>query len=229
MSESPAGWYPDPHAPGQPVLRYWDGASWTEHAQWQPPAAAPVPTTPDGAILAGYDKRALAKIIDYAMVMGVASVIELPFFLFWFSGYFDWISSISDPNATPDPGSMFATMVKYVFLAGLISLIGAVLLVGYETVMMRWKAATVGMRVMKIQVRLREAPGPLGWGTIARRVGAMYWPFAFVWIPVVGSLTGIYNWVNYLWPLGNANKQALHDIFAKTNVVLVDPSVEHGS
>jgi len=53
-------------------------------------------------------------------------------------------------------------------------------------------------------------------------VGAMYWPVAIIWIPFAGSLGGIYIWANYLWPLGNPRKQALHDIAAGTNVVLVD-------
>ncbi|TAK68719.1 MAG: DUF2510 domain-containing protein [Actinomycetota bacterium] len=33
----PAGWYPNPHGPGQ---KYWDGSGWTEHTA---PQAAPPP------------------------------------------------------------------------------------------------------------------------------------------------------------------------------------------
>jgi len=45
MTQTPAGWHPDPHDPSQ--LRYWDGQGWTEHrapAQ-QPPATPTAPTT----------------------------------------------------------------------------------------------------------------------------------------------------------------------------------------
>lgn len=37
-----ADWYPDPHAPGTEVLRYWDGTAWTDHTHdpSQPPAEA---------------------------------------------------------------------------------------------------------------------------------------------------------------------------------------------
>ena len=43
-SNTPAGWYPDPHGAPQ-TLRYWDGAQWTQHthADQQPPAAAQQP------------------------------------------------------------------------------------------------------------------------------------------------------------------------------------------
>ncbi len=219
MTQTPAGWYPDPYAPGQPVQRYWDGAVWTQHAQWVPGVPPPA-TTPDGAPLAGFDKRAWAKIIDYLIVTAVGSVLEAPFFIVWFRGYFDWIGTLQ--NTAAGPADVFPAMLRFVFLAGLIGLIGGVVTILYEVWMMRWRAATVGMRALGIQVRLREAPGPLEWGTIVRRVGAMYWPYLFAWIPFVGSLAGIYIWINYLWPLGNRNKQALHDIAAGTNVVLAD-------
>lgn len=39
-AQHPPGWYPDPH--GQPGVRWWDGARWTEHFQ---PPAPPAPQT----------------------------------------------------------------------------------------------------------------------------------------------------------------------------------------
>jgi uncharacterized RDD family membrane protein YckC len=38
-------------------------------------------------------------------------------------------------------------------------------------------------------------------------------------VPVVGSLAGVYTLLDYLWPLWDDKKQAIHDKVAKTNVV----------
>ncbi|MFJ6663231.1 MULTISPECIES: phospholipid scramblase-related protein [unclassified Streptomyces] len=38
QSNTPAGWYPDPHGAPQ-TLRYWDGSQWTEHTNSQAPQA----------------------------------------------------------------------------------------------------------------------------------------------------------------------------------------------
>ena len=40
-------------------------------------------------------------------------------------------------------------------------------------------------------------------------------------IPFVGSLVGIYSLLDYLWPLWDDKKQAIHDKIAKTNVVRI--------
>ncbi|MEU3978968.1 phospholipid scramblase-related protein [Streptomyces sp. NPDC026672] len=47
QSNTPAGWYPDPHGASE-TLRYWDGAQWTEHTNQQgaAPQAAPPGVVP---------------------------------------------------------------------------------------------------------------------------------------------------------------------------------------
>jgi hypothetical protein len=47
---TPAGWYPDPTAPG--TERYWDGTAWTDHSRpvaVTPSAPPPLPPTPDSS------------------------------------------------------------------------------------------------------------------------------------------------------------------------------------
>ncbi|MER8058840.1 MULTISPECIES: phospholipid scramblase-related protein [unclassified Streptomyces] len=42
QSNTPAGWYPDPHGAPQ-TLRYWDGSQWTEHTNSQAPQGQQAP------------------------------------------------------------------------------------------------------------------------------------------------------------------------------------------
>ncbi|MFJ3230593.1 phospholipid scramblase-related protein [Streptomyces sp. NPDC086787] len=57
QSNTPAGWYPDPHGAAQ-TLRYWDGAQWTDHTspaqqgapQGAPQAAVPHQAGPDAKV-----------------------------------------------------------------------------------------------------------------------------------------------------------------------------------
>lgn len=56
MTQTPAGWFPDPQAPGQ--LRYWDGTGWTAHVQPGAPAALP---TAEGAVT--------------SLVLGIVSIV----------------------------------------------------------------------------------------------------------------------------------------------------------
>lgn len=66
QSNTPAGWYPDPHGAAQ-TLRYWDGAQWTEHTNpaQQAQAAPQIPQQP-----AGPDQRVQRQVQQQA---GVAS------------------------------------------------------------------------------------------------------------------------------------------------------------
>lgn len=80
-SNTPAGWYPDPHGAPQ-TLRYWDGAQWTQHTNSQQQAvgqaqavqAPPVqqaPQMPQQA--AGPDARVQRQVQQQAGVTGGAA------------------------------------------------------------------------------------------------------------------------------------------------------------
>ena len=84
-----------------------------------------------------------------------------------------------------------------------------------------WKQATPGKLLVGLRVRLRETPGPMPLGTVLMRWVGQYAVGILGLLPVVGSIGGLYAIVNYLWPLWDGKKQALHDKLAKTNVVRI--------
>ena len=63
-------------------------------------------------------------------------------------------------------------------------------------------------------------------GTVLLRWVAQYGVGLLGLVPFVGSIGGLYSLLNYLWPLWDGKKQALHDKVAKTNVVR-DPLTGH--
>ena len=89
----------------------------------------------------------------------------------------------------------------------------------YQVGFLRWRAATPGKLMLGLRVRLREQPGPLSWDTILRRWVSQFGPNLLSLIPVLGLVAGLYPWVDGLWPLWDERRQALHDKFARTNVV----------
>ncbi|WP_329361762.1 phospholipid scramblase-related protein [Streptomyces sp. NBC_01483] len=73
-SNTPAGWYPDPHGAPQ-MLRYWDGSQWTEHTNGDQaaPAGQTVPQQgqqPYGQSTAGPDPRVQKQVQQQAGVAG---------------------------------------------------------------------------------------------------------------------------------------------------------------
>lgn len=85
---------------------------------------------------------------------------------------------------------------------------------------LRWKQATPGKLITGLRVRRRETPGALPWATILLRVGFVSALSLLSRVPVAGILVVLVLLLNYLWPLWDSKKQALHDKVAGTNVVM---------
>lgn len=65
-ASAPAGWYPDPLAPGQ--QRYWDGSAWTASA----PAPAAAPTTSTNAVIG-----LVLAIVSWVICPIIAAIVAL--------------------------------------------------------------------------------------------------------------------------------------------------------
>jgi uncharacterized RDD family membrane protein YckC len=231
VTQTPAGWYPDPQpqAGHPPYVRWWDGASWTEHAQPAPGAVAvQAPpserdTTPDGQPLAGWWVRVGAYLIDVLVLVPILVLVSIPF---WghigdvMGDYFHDVSNAMD-NGRPVPASSYVRdELQGTFL--LLGLINAAVSFAYSVGMLMWKQATVGKLCLGLRVRLRETPGPMPFSTVAVRWLVQFGPgVVLAQVPFVGSIGGLYGFLDGLWPLWDGRRQALHDKAAKTNVVRI--------
>jgi uncharacterized RDD family membrane protein YckC len=224
------------------MLRWWDGTAWTEHvAPVQQPYAAQrpgsVPTTPDGQPLSGWWWRVLAYVIDGFVLTVVTNIVSLPSQV----GMQRDLRDLEDEmqrrlDANPDDTGALGD-----FYRGLVDLLhdhavalvvpGLVVALLYFAVLLRWKGATLGMLATGLRVRLRERPGRLPWSSIGVRVLVQYavniallvalLAGSGVVLVLVAVVGGIFQVLNYLWPLWDAKRQALHDKAARTNVVRV--------
>jgi len=238
---APAGWYPDPQ--GQvpdrpPQQRYWDGQSWTPHvapieqqsSYASYPAASTatayatprIPTTPDGAPLAGWWHRVGATVIDNLILSVVVGVLAFPFIrelASAFADYFDEAMTAAENGRQTPPTAIFEEDLVGPLLA--ITVIGLVVSVLYTFGFLLWKQATPGKMIVGLRIRLRESPDLpfkaifLRWGTQSAV------PAVLGLVPFVGFLGSIFSLLNVLWPLWDDKRQAIHDKVAKTNVIRV--------
>lgn len=240
MTQPAAGWYDDPQVPSQ--QRFWDGAQWTDHSrplQGPPPyqgayGGAPgqqgfgypagygqlvVASTPDGARLSGWWKRVGARILDGLIVLVIGLPLTGYFYYKYLQVVFDWQQDLMD-DAAAGRGNAFAVLPgeAYKWMIPAV-LIGFAISMAYEFFFLTRTGATPGKKLLDISVRLRDVPGPPPGAVVLKRYGFICLLGMTGVIPVVGSLVGLAALLNYLWPLWDSKKQALHDKVAQTNVV----------
>jgi uncharacterized RDD family membrane protein YckC len=177
-------------------------------------------TTPDGVPLAGWWQRGLALTIDGLLVAVVAALLSLPWWIDVGRHVSSWMRDAMDapPGTTPDTSGLLDDIAKPLLFIGLVS---NALRFGYYVGFLRWKQATPGMLALGLRVRLRERPGPMPLGTVVLRWAGHYGPALLSLAATGGAVSVLYSLVDYLWPLWDRKRQAVHDKIARTNVVRV--------
>lgn len=226
MSMTPAaGWYDDPWDSDR--YRYWDGDAWTGHASPKytdsprGPAYAnvsPDATTTDGVALSGWWRRVAARLLDSLITLVISLPLTGYFWYRYLRASLDYQDELRSRGETRSFADAFATptelLVWAVPLTALIAVAGA----AYEVYFLRRSGATPGKRALGIRVRLRERD-ELPMKAIARRVAFVYGAQVVSVIPLLGTVASLFALANYLWPLWDPRRQALHDKLAATNVV----------
>jgi uncharacterized RDD family membrane protein YckC len=185
------------------------------------------PTTPDGQPLSGWWRRVVARIVDGIIV----ALITIPF-TFWAYGPVEdsaqrWVDDVlqaaraGSTQTPPIPGDV----LRYV---AIISAISFVLYGIYEVLLLSRTGSTPGRRLVGISVRLRDQPGPPPVRAMIERYLVKEGPVIVGMLPTIGIFASLFMLVNYLWPLWDPHKQALHGKLVKTNVVL-GPQPRRGS
>jgi uncharacterized RDD family membrane protein YckC len=223
----PAGGYPG--TPAYPAATGYPGASAYPPGPGHPaapgyPGYGPIkPTaTPDGVPLAGLGNRLGAKIIDELLIGAVVFLLSLPLLINFFHEFVDYMNQVQQDarNGTPvSPFGMYSQtgFLQFIVMFGVLNL---ALNGAYNVVLVHLKGATFGKMLVGVRVRPWNVEQHPTWGQALRRwlSGEFVGAFGGM-IPFVGSFIGLYWLIDYLWPVWDDRKQALHDKWPGTIVV----------
>lgn len=217
-------------APGRDVFGRPSGAPGAQQHLQQPgwgasPAgwgSAPSgPTTADGQPLASFGSRAIAYLVDTA-ILGVLVLLASGWAWWLFIADY-WTRAMDGAmSGTPDPvtfeeASQYLQYLnyEYLFIAVAITvLVQAAYGIGFLVA----SGATPGKMVVGISVRRVDRPGSLGFRTAFMR---MLLPMILrvLWV-LTCMVEVVFRALDLLWPLKDARRQALHDKIAGTQVVV---------
>jgi uncharacterized RDD family membrane protein YckC len=175
-------------------------------------ASAKSTATPDGVPFAGLGSRLGAKIVDKILI-GILTILgSLPFLIAFVHGLSDYIRELQDlgPYAEPEnPLDIYTETNAIPFLVSAVVL--AIVVSGaYNVMLVHLKGATFGKMMFGVRVRPWADEARPTWGQAFKR-----WASG----ELLGQLVSMYSWIDYLWPLWDDRKQALHDKWPATVVV----------
>ncbi len=155
-------------------------------------------------------------VIDYILATLVGALVALPWTLPWLRHYLDWTNSMSSAlergGSIPDIPENVSRVPWQLMLANI--LVYAV----YEIGMTRWRGQTLGKIVTGIRVRRADSRGRPDLAMSATRFVVKMVYLLVGLVPLLGVLALIFTVVDYLWPLREPSRRAMHDLAASTCV-----------
>lgn len=222
---------PVPQAPQQttpmPQGGPWQGQNAPGQAQYPPqyqpypqaPGAAWMtagPSTTDGVPLASWGRRAVARILDGIITGILTTIFAWPWVNELTAWYTDVIDQAIESGTQPDTMALSTQLMEYALP---ITIVGFVVGIVYETFFLVRSGATPGKMALGISVRRTAQPGRLDVTTAVKRQLIQIVASLTSSIAGLSTLTGLISFVDYLWPLWDRKRQALHDKIADTQVV----------
>jgi uncharacterized RDD family membrane protein YckC len=200
---------------GMPPAQGWG----TAYGQaWQQPRKD---VLPDGAVLAEWWRRLLARVADWFVVYVATLIVAFPWLgdaVRAFSDYWSATLAAAESGATPPDSAALQDALLSAALP--ITLISLVLSVLYEVVFLVWRGATPGKMLFGMVVRRTQRAGKLTTVDALRRQLITIGTSVVSLVPVVGILGTAVNILDPAWLLWDPRRQALHDKVADTVVVL---------
>lgn len=204
---------PDGNAYGSP---YGSGPATPYAGAPGTPVPQPTATTADGVPLAGWWWRALAGLIDAALVGTVSLLATLPFYrslLGALRTFWDAALRAAQTGAPPPATPSFATMMSATDQL-LVTLVTFAIGMAYHVPLLRVRGATLGLLACGLRVVPQDegrSSARLGWSSVLVR--------ALLWV-LPGALSlRILTVADVLLPLWHPRRQTLHDLAARTQVV----------
>jgi uncharacterized RDD family membrane protein YckC len=219
----PQGGFPEQHEqPGQPTQPSQQQLPQQQYPYQQAPQYPGTPqgnqwmyavkTTADGVPLATWGRRLAAWLVD-GVILLIGSVILVRIFV---PDYADTIQRFVDATAAQDQSAMENLLGEVTSQAVRVGIVTWVFISLYCIAFWTTLAQTPGKMVLGISVRRTDRSGPLDLATaLKRRLISV--------IQIVPLVSGVYFIVfllDYLWPLWDDKRQALHDKVAGTQVVV---------
>ncbi|EWT01001.1 hypothetical protein N865_12125 [Intrasporangium oryzae NRRL B-24470] len=174
------------------------------------------PTTKDGVPLASWGRRAVARILDWVITGVITGILGWS----WMSDLGRWYGNLInqiESGVTPDAATMQSELMRLVMPIAILSVVVGLV---YETTFLVTKGATPGKMAAGISVRRTGGPGPLTVVDALKRQVLTVANSLSSAVPGLSTIFSIVVILDYLWPLWDDRRQALHDKIADTQVIV---------